>query len=123
MFKTVLLLVLVIVISYLPALLLNASEAVLSFLNHSYINSTTHIIIAHFAYVFIFSNSFLNALIILYRNKKSRKWLKERLQSCCKLRKKEEAQRNPEVIVNIGKEDYHATPMVERATHDSTDNM
>ena len=121
LFKTVLLLIIVTMISYLPNLALNASGAVLTFLNHSYISSTTFLIIAHLAYILVFSNSFLNALIILYRNEKSRKWLKEVLQSCCKRRKIGKEQRSPKVIVNIEIEDHHATSMVESNAHGSTD--
>ena len=108
-------------ISYLPGLAFNALGAVWSFVNHSYISSTTYIIITHFVFILMYANSFLNALIILYRNKKSRKWLKELLQSCCKCRKKEEEQRSPEVILNIAIEDHHATSMVKSNAHGSTD--
>ena len=36
-------------------------------------------------------------------------------------KKKEKEQRGPEVIVNIGIEDHHATAMVESNAHGSTD--
>ncbi len=123
LFKTVLLLVIATVVTYLPFLALNLSTTILSFANKSYIiNSNVFLIIAHTAIGFIFANSFANALIILFRNKKSRKWLKERLHSCCKQKKKEEEQSSPEVIVNIGIVDIHATSTVESNTHCSADN-
>ncbi len=63
----------------------------------------------------------MNAFIILNRNKKSRKWLKERLHSCCKQRKKEDENGSPEVIVNIGMEDHHEPSTVESNTNGRTD--
>ena len=120
LFKTVLLLVIVIVISYVPMIATTLAATILSIVKHTDLKTTNYLIFAHTASIFLFANSFLNALIILYRNKKSKKWLKERLHSCCKQRKKEEEQRSPEVIVNIGIEDLHATSTVESNAHFDT---
>ena len=49
----------------------------------------------------------------------------ERLSShhmCCNQRKKQEEQRGPEIVVNIGIEDHHASSTVESDTNGSTDN-
>ncbi len=46
--------------------------------------------------------------------------MKERIHSCYKQRKKE-GQGSPEVIVNIGVEDLHATLTIESSTHGSID--
>ena len=77
---------------------------------------------SHFVFILMYANSFLNALIILYRNKKSRKWLKERLNSCCKQNSEEEEQGSSDVIVNIALEDLHTTSTVESSTYGSTDD-
>ncbi len=122
LFKTVLLLVAVAVISSLPFIGLNIAATILSFANHAYLNTTTYKIIANAALILLLANSFSNALIILYRNKKSRKWLKERLNSCCKRKKKEEEQGSPDVIVNIAREDPHAISKAQSGKYGSTDD-
>ncbi len=101
---------------------LTLTVTILSFMNHTDLNTTKFKTLAQTSYFLLFANSFINALIILYRNKKSRKWLKECLHFCCKQRRKEEEGRSPEVIVNIGIEDPNVTSMVESDLHDSTDN-
>ncbi len=107
LFKTVLLLVVLAVISCFPFIAFTLTSTILSFVNQSYINTTRFVIISHIANICVCSNSFLNALIILYRNKKSRKWLKEYFHSFCKQRKVEDEPRSQEVIVNAGIKDAH----------------
>ena len=105
LFKTVLLLVIATVTSYVPMIAVTLAITILSFANHTDLNTTKYKVSVHTAYILLYANSFLNALIILFRNKKSRRWLKERFHSCCQKRKNEDENRSPEVIVNIGKED------------------
>ena len=95
LFKTVLLLVIATMISYLPFIALTLSATILGFINQNNIFSTEYLIIAHTAHFLLYANSFMNALIILYRNEKSRKWLKDHLHLCCKQQNKEGEQRGP----------------------------
>ncbi len=105
LFKTVFLLIVALMISYLPILALSLSTTILSLVNLDYLRTTGYSILLNTGYILLFTNSFINALIILYRNKESMKWLRKCLRLCCKKRKVEEEPRRPEVIVNIGIED------------------
>ncbi len=105
LFKTVLLLVTATVASWLPFISLNIAATVSGFVKYNQINDTAYIIFARAAYTVFLSNAFINALIILSRNKKSRKWLKKRFCSCCKRREDEDQATNSVVIANIGVEE------------------
>ncbi len=72
LFKTVLLLVVVAVILSLKIIGLTLAKTILSFVNHTDLNSTKYKIIANAALILPLANSCSNTLIILHRNKKSR---------------------------------------------------
>ncbi len=105
LFKTVLILIIATVISDFSFIAVNFTATILSFMNHSKATSTEYKILAHTGYILLFANTFINASIILYRNKKSTEWLKKCLSSCCRHRKREEEPRTSEVIVNVGVEE------------------
>ncbi len=90
LFKTVLLVIITAVVCWLPLLALNIAVTVLRFMDNSLISSTLVITLGKTALALFFANSFINALIIFYRNKKSKEWLKRWLCSCFGQRNKEE---------------------------------
>ncbi len=101
LFKTVLLLVVATALSWLPTIAMNISSTVLSFVNHAYINTTKYLMLGKVADAMFFSSSFVNAFIILYRNEKSKKWLKKFFSSRCRqVNEQEEARSN---AVTIGR--------------------
>ena len=75
LFKTVFLLLIAMSVSWLPYLVMHVMFAMRYLVNSVPVSSPAMIVFQKIAYVFFYSNSIWNALIIFYRNKKSREWL------------------------------------------------
>ncbi len=75
LFKTVLLLLISMLVSWVPALVLDILLSILPFVKAAYLKSNSFCVFTKATILFVYTNSFINAVIIFYRNKKSRKWL------------------------------------------------
>ncbi len=100
LFKTVLILLITMFVAWMPIFALPILNIIHSFTN--YIDYDAIFFLSETAYLFFDLNAAINALIIFYRNKKSREWLGKCFRWCCRLRNGEEAQNGSEVITNIG---------------------
>ncbi len=103
LFKTVFLILIAMLVSYLPISILQITEAVFIYTNHHipFLFSYNFFCFTMISLLFMNANSFTNALIILYRNKKSKKWLRSKVFGfCCKENTDAENQNNAVVIGN-----------------------
>ncbi len=75
LFKTVLLLLIATFVSWTPVLLTNLLFAISLAGNYSYLYSNAFVIFSKTSYLCLYSNAVINALVIFYRNEKSKQWL------------------------------------------------
>ncbi len=106
LFKTVLLLLIAILVSWLPNLILKILITVIHSRGKPVLSSRTFTAFKEVCFLLYYSNSFVNALIIFYRNKKSRDWLASLFSPRRKTRREDEVRSqddvrgNPAVISN-----------------------
>ncbi len=89
LFKTVLILLIVIIISWLPILAYSTFLACTKFGKTASLERRT--LLKKTSFLLFNFNSAINAVIIFYRNEKSRKWLRELVSFCCRPRNNEQA--------------------------------
>ncbi len=102
LFKTVFLLIISFSVSWLPNLVWHSVIAIQSFAKGTIPSSHAFTVFDRISYVLSYSNSIWSALIIFYRNKKSREWLARLFSSCTRQKAQEEATDTSVVIGNIG---------------------
>ncbi len=90
LFKTVLLLLIAMLATWSPFLALHLAQAIWYFKKNAYLTSNAFIVFRKTALWLFYSSSAINALIIFYRNKKSREWLFEKFSFRCKQRSEEQ---------------------------------
>ncbi len=83
LYKTVLLLLIAMLVSFLPVCILNAMIIVFMYTNPNIIKSDGFVCFTTISALLLHSNSFSNPLIILYRNKKSKNWLLHKVVGFC----------------------------------------
>ncbi len=103
LFKTVLFLIIAMLVSFLPICITNATAAVLIYKAPNVLNTFSFFCFVAASQLFLYSNSFTNALIILYHNKKSKEWLRNKVFGfCCKENNDAEHQNGAVVICKMG---------------------
>ena len=102
LFKTVFLLLITMSVSWLPYLVLHFIQAIQRFAKRAFLSSQTLHVFDRVACLSFYSNSIWSALIIFYRNKKSREWLARPFSSCNRRKPQEKVTDNTVVIGNIG---------------------
>ncbi len=98
LFKTVLILLAAMLVAWTPIFVFTILLSVSYF--GTYINPDAIFVMSKTAFLFFNLNAAINALIIFYRNKKSRKWLVKCIFGCCKARNGEEPRTNCVVFSN-----------------------
>ncbi len=83
LYKTVLLLLIAMLISYSPACIYFTTKVALLYTDPTKLSSSEFKFSSYAGLLFLFSNSFTNALIIIYRNRKSKTWLSRKVFGCC----------------------------------------
>ncbi len=91
LFKTVLILLVAMTISWVPSLVMYGIMTIGSFMAKPLINPDTSLILDSIAILLSYGNSAFNALIVLYRDEKSRDWLRGKF---CHLREIETVEPN-----------------------------
>ncbi len=102
LFKTVLLLLILMLITWTPLLLLNLLTTIDVVGSYQFYSSGPFNIFIRVSFLCFYSNAAISTLIIFYRNKKSKEWLTERFRCCFHWRHARGAQNNSAVIANIG---------------------
>ncbi len=97
LFKTVLLLLIAIFVSWFPNLILKILITINYSREEPVISSPTFTAYTEACFVLYYSNCFVNAFILLHRNKKSREWLTS-LRGSCRRERREDVQCNTTVI-------------------------
>ena len=97
LFKTVLLLLIAIFVSWFPNLILKILITINYSRKEPVISSRIFTAYTEACFVLYYSNCFVNAFILLHRNKKSRDWLAS-LRGSCRRERREEVQCNTTVI-------------------------
>ncbi len=100
LFKTVLLLLAAMSVSWIPLLVLNLAAAFWNHASDTYIEPNSYFFLSNTAHTLFLSNCTVNALIIFYRNKKSKEWLVSLWGYCVRPRGNEEVQNTSVVIAD-----------------------
>ena len=100
LFKTVLLLLITMLATWLPVTVYTILLTIAVFGRLEFVKSDAFYVFSKTTLLFFYLNPILNALIILYRNKKSKEWVMAKLASICRKRRNEGG--DVVVMSNIG---------------------